>query len=74
MNPEQMNAELRAIEQRHQQLSASELDTVLTRLNELASSVEDLPPGDAQSTLASITELRRRFTDRYNVAVADGTG
>ncbi|MTD17508.1 hypothetical protein GIS00_26625 [Nakamurella sp. YIM 132087] len=74
MNPEEMNADLRRIEQDEVPRTADELRAHLTRLDELAGEVELLPAGGMQSTLASITQLRLRVTGRHNYALLNGTG
>lgn len=70
MTPEDLNDQIYQIEFGDLPESSVELDAVLQRLNALAPEVHHLPEGDMQAATAKIDELRRQYTEYYNVAVA----
>lgn len=72
MEPELMGSKLAEFVARQHDgstLSADELRVLVSRLNDLASEVHDLPAGDMQASTAKIDELRRQYAQWLDTAV-----
>ncbi len=74
MSPEEILARITELDLDTSRRGSAELDRILLELNDLASAVHQLDPGDVAATRATIDELRRRYTAWFNVAVAREAG